>query len=202
MRSAFIAAFLTLTTLPARADDLRDLLREGPVVSVRTGKDNKFDRAVAVADVKAPPTLVWRVITDFANYRLFVPKLLKSDVRSSADGEAVVAYEVDAPIINVRYTFRYELDPAAMVARGRWVDGALKDSFCEWKVEPADDGSLVYFTAAARHFSALAEQLEDKQQTITMGINLVGAMSILKAVKTRAESLASAPAEPPDAGHP
>ena len=83
--SGFVAGLaLSTAARPGLAQDFSELLREGPVVAVRHGANGKFDRAVAVADVKAPPDVVWRVISDFAHYHQFVPKLVKSNVKSGA----------------------------------------------------------------------------------------------------------------------
>ena len=47
--------------------------------------------------------------------------------------------------------------------------------------------SLIYYTAASRNFSRLAQSLEDKQQTITVGVNVSAALAAVKALKSRAE---------------
>jgi hypothetical protein len=113
---------------------------------------------------------------------------LKSDVASVGPNQFDVSYEIDVPGPNAEYTFRYDIDPATMQMRGKWVKGDIKGSFCEWKVSPHGQDTLVTYTTASRNFSSVAQALEDDQQTITVGVNVSAALAVVKAVKRRAET--------------
>jgi hypothetical protein len=178
----------------ARAQELLELLSKGPMVQVENDAKGKFDKATAVIHISRPPADVWRAATDFAAYKTFLPKTLKSSPKPVGTNRVDVEYEIDTPMTNTSYTFRYEIDPDAMTMRGNWVKGDIKGSFCAWRLVPSGEGTLLYYTTASRNFSSIAQRLEDDQQTITVGVNVATALAVVKAVKRHVESAA-------DAGH-
>ncbi len=195
---ASLALVPLLLSLPARAQDLMDLLQQGPVVAVRNDAKGKFDRATAVVDVHAPPSSVWDVVSNFSNYRYFMPKVARSEQRMTGPNQCDVSYEIEVPVLaNAKYVFHYTLDPAAMTAHGQWIKGDIQGSFCDWKLVPSKDGTLVYFTTASRNYSSLAQRFEDDQQTITIGVNVSAALATVRAIKKRSEMLAGSAAAKP-----
>ena len=178
-----------LLAAPARAQDLMELLQQGPVVVVHNDAHGKFDHAMAVVDVRAPPATVWDVVSNFSNYRYFMPKVVKSEQHLAGPNQVDVEYEIDVPISNASYVFHYAVDPAKMTAHGQWQKGDIKGSYCDWRLVPSKDGTLVYYTTASRNYSSLAQKLEDDQQTITVGVNVAAALATVKAIKHRAEGL-------------
>ena len=173
-----------------------ELLANGPVATIQSSAKGKFERATAVIDIQATPAEVWRTATDFASYRYFLPKVVKSDVLSATPTQVQVKLEVDVPISNAKYTFRYDLDPAAFKLHGEWMKGDLKGTFCDWRIVPYKDRTLLYYTTSIRGLSGLATTFEDDQQTITVGVNVVTALAVVKAVKRRVEMTASATPAP------
>jgi ribosome-associated toxin RatA of RatAB toxin-antitoxin module len=194
-------AAVLLVGSAAGAQDVNDLLARGPVVSVETNKDGKFDKATAVIQINRSPDEVWAVATDFEHYRDFLPKVVASDTLRTKPGmkatQVEVSYEIEVPGANTVYTFRYDVDAANKTMKGAWRRGDIKDSFCEWRIAPHPSGSLLYYTTASRNFSSLAESIEDEQQTVTVGVNVAAALATVKAVKKRAEAPATAPAKAP-----
>ncbi len=192
MRAAVVAALACLwAAAPARAQDLMALLKKGPLVLVQNDAHGKFDRATAIIDVKAPPDAVWDVVTNFSNYRYFMPKVVKSEVHVDGPNQEDVAYEIDVPISNESYVFHYVLDPQKRTAHGQWLKGDIEGSFCDWRIVPVQGGTLIYYTTASRNYSSLAQKLEDSQQTITVGINVAAALATVRAIKHRTEGLSS-----------
>ena len=165
------------------------LLADGPVMVVKKDAKGKFEHATAVIDVKAPPAKVWDVVTNFSAYRYFMPKVEKSEQSVVAPNQLDVAYEIDVPLSNAKYVIHYNLDPVKMVAIGNWAKGDLKGTHSEWQVVPYKDETLLYFTAATLHFNALAQRFEDSEQTITVGVNVVTALTTVTAIKKRTEGL-------------
>jgi ribosome-associated toxin RatA of RatAB toxin-antitoxin module len=173
----------------AAAQDLMSLLKKGPVVSVETKKNGRFHSATAVIDVKASVQTVWRVITDYASFKTFLPNVEESEVKRITDYIYDVSYEVEVPGSNPEYTFRYILDPTKHTVTCGWKEGDLEGSFCKWRlVSMGPKRTLIYFTTASRNFSSLAESLEDDQQTITVGVNVSAALATVRAMKRRSES--------------
>ena len=200
VRFAPLAALVALLPAAARAQDLMDLLAKGPVVLVQNNDQGRFDRATAVVEIAAPPAKVWEVVSNFSNYRYFMPKVLKSEQRLSGPefpNQLDVAYEIDVPLSNAKYTFHYQLDPDKLQIRGKWLKGDLEGSFCEWRLVPYQGRTLAYYTTASRNFSSLAQRLEDSQQTITIGVNVSAALATVKAIKKRVEGLLPAAAGKP-----
>ncbi len=194
MKSLFAASVL-LVASPAVAQDLMDLLAKGPVVVVENDDKGRFDSATAVVLVHAPTQKVWDVVSNFSNYRYFMPKVVKSEEKVSGPqfpNQCDVAYEIDVPISNAKYSFHYQLEPDKFQIHGKWIKGDIEGSFCEWKLVPYKDGTLVYYTTASRNFSSLAQKLEDSQQTITIGVNVSAALATVKAIKKRVEGMTSA----------
>jgi len=66
-------------------------------------------------------------------------------------------------------------------------------------VATSPDVTRIYYGGVTRNFSSMAQRLEDDQQTITVGVNVVGLMAAVKAIKTRAEAVHAAAAPAPGA---
>jgi ribosome-associated toxin RatA of RatAB toxin-antitoxin module len=181
-------ALLSVLPRVATAQDLMDLLQRGPVVLVETNAKGKFDKATAVNVVKKPPAEVWKLATDFAHYKDFMPKIVRSEPVPIGPNKVDVKYEIDTPLTNTKYTFRYDIEPDTMKMHAKWVKGDIKDSFAEWKLVPYGEDTLVYYTCASRNFSSIAASLEDDQQTITVGVNVSAALAVVKAIKRQAEN--------------
>jgi ribosome-associated toxin RatA of RatAB toxin-antitoxin module len=180
---------------PAAAQDLMSLLEGGPVVMVKQDAEGGFDRSTAVIHVRARPEVVWAVLADFERYVEFMPKLRSAEVVERGEASAVVAYEIETPGRNTRYTYRYEMLEPSWEIRARWVSGDLRGSFGNWRLVLAPGGTLVYFTGATRNFSRVLAALEDDQQTITIGVNVASALAMVRAVRDRSEALAAQAAE-------
>jgi len=175
-----------LLSAPA-AETLETLLARGPVVSVEADAQGTFEAAVAIVDVEAPLEAAWAVVSDFARYREFVPRVVASEVRALPDGPRVT-WEIDSPGMNTRYTVQYALDAAAHAIEGRQVSGDLAGS--RWRWEPwsvAPERTCIRYVSKARNFSRVLSALEDDAQTITAGLNAGAAVTLLRALKKRCE---------------
>jgi hypothetical protein len=75
------------------------------VATVRSNAKGKFEAATAVIDVAGTPQEVWRSATAFADYRYFMPKVVKSECQSLSATQADVKFEVEAPLSNSKYVF-------------------------------------------------------------------------------------------------
>ncbi|HUB10172.1 MAG TPA: SRPBCC family protein [Myxococcales bacterium] len=171
-------------------DELEELLTRGPVVLVESTAAGKFDSATAIVGIARSAGEVWKVATDFASHKTFMPKLVASTPTPRGPTCIDVRFEIAIPFPgrNERYTFRYDLDPAAFTLRGRWLEGNLEDSFAIWRLVPRGDAAcLLYFTTATRNFSKILSAIEDSQQTVTVGVNVSSALAVVKAVKQRVE---------------
>jgi ribosome-associated toxin RatA of RatAB toxin-antitoxin module len=180
---------LAFAPLIARAESLDELLAKGTVVLVENDAKGKFSSATGITVVNAPLEKVWGILINYNNYKNFIPKVVRSEVVQGAGTyDLHVKWEIDTPGWNTKYTVHYHLNEAIHVINAEWEDGALKDSKWEYRVEAAGPNkTIIYNKTMARHFSSILEGLEDQGQTITIGVNVGGALSYLKSIKTQAE---------------
>jgi hypothetical protein len=199
LRGALLLSVVLAVPGAAAAQDLNELLGKGPIVSIESDANGKFAAATAVIAIERPLEEVWAVASDLAHHKAFVPKLVKTDARpvaptaSTPPGVKVldVDFEVEMPGANPTYTFRFEVDEARREMSGHWLKGDLKGSKCRWRLVPAGERrTLLYYTVASKNFSSLAAAIEDDEQTITIGVNVSSALTVVKAVKKRAEGRA------------
>jgi ribosome-associated toxin RatA of RatAB toxin-antitoxin module len=128
------------------------------------------------------------VLTDFARYKEFVPRVVGSDA-VPVDGGLRVKWEIDSPGMNTKYTVQYTLDARAHAVDGKQVGGDLRGSRWRWELaEVAPGRTRLRFVSKAHNFSRLLDALEDEAQTVTAGLNVGGAITLLRALKKRTES--------------
>jgi ribosome-associated toxin RatA of RatAB toxin-antitoxin module len=184
-----LALILVLCPAIAAADSMDGLLARGPLVLVENDPKGKFSGATGIISVDAPLERVWKTITDFSHYKEFVPKVVSCRiVKGENTSDPHVRWEIDTPVFNTVYTIHYHVDGALHTILGDQVEGALKDSHWEWHMEAVSPTrTIIYYKSQARHFSSFLEGVEDSQQTITIGVNVGGAVTLLRAIKKRSE---------------
>lgn len=187
------AALLTMTApAPAAAQTLSALLERGPVAQVEYDDQGRFAAVTAIIETDRSPQEMWNVITDFENYPRFMPNVVRSDVREAGPQSRFVQLEVETPGMNSRYTSRYDLDAEKLKMRFSWVEGDFRGTGYSWLIRPRDGGgAVVYYKGAARNFSNLLASLEDARQSLTVGINLMAALNVVRAVRTEADRRAA-----------
>jgi hypothetical protein len=99
-----------------------------------------------------------------------------------------VSYVLDTPFADTTYTLRWTVNPAQHTIVATHVSGDLRGSDYDWKVVAmSPEVTRIYYGGVTRNFSSMAQRLEDEQQTITVGVNVVGLVAAVKAIKVRAE---------------
>lgn len=182
-----LAVVAVLLAFGARADELSDLLKAGPLVRIETSPDGKLKQSTCIADVDAPIDTVWKTLVDFDSYRFFMPRIKSMEVTREGQ-ETLIAIKLDTPLVSTNYTLRYHPDEATHTMRVAQEKGDLSGSTYLWRVIPLGDGrTRIYYSGLIKNFSSLAEGLDDDQHTITIGINVVSLMATAKAIKGRAE---------------
>ncbi|NOZ85773.1 MAG: hypothetical protein GXP49_05855 [Deltaproteobacteria bacterium] len=167
---------------------LSTLLEKGVVVVIETNKNNKFKSATAYIPVDAPAQKVFDTILDFSGYPSFMPTCIKADVLSKTQDQAVVKYELEVPGLNTKYTVQYRIDSEHLAIYAKWKAGDLEGSRWTWRLVPLEKNrTLVEYKGTTKNFSSFAASLEDKRQTLTVGINVTSVVASVRAVKARAE---------------
>jgi ribosome-associated toxin RatA of RatAB toxin-antitoxin module len=177
--------------------DMSAHLSRGPMVLIEEAKGGKFGQVTAVALIDAPPPKVFEVLTDYGNYKNFVPKVTTSEVKKRTPKEVEARFVLDVPGPDTDYTVKYTLDAEALTITGAWAGGDLKGSRWSWKLEALPEGkTLMTASASVQNFSALAQSIEDDAQTVTVGINVTSILTATKAIKRHAEELQRDPPKP------
>lgn len=174
----------------ARADDLSKMLEKGPMARVDVDKQGKFDAVVSVVDVDTPAARLWGVLTDYPSYRFFMPRVEQVGVATGPDGIPIVTWNIDTPLVATKYENAMTVDDAKMVLLARTVKGDMSGSRYEWRVQSLGDNKCrMIHTAWPRNMASIVDTLDDKQQTLTIGVAVSSVMATVRALKIRAESL-------------
>lgn len=164
-----------LWTQPARADDLTELLTEGPLASVERSADGGLERIVAIVDTPTSPEAVWACITDFTSYPEWMPGAHK--VTETRSEPAVVEHDwvLEVPGPNVRFSTRFLLNQPEWTITGTATSKNLAGSAWAWSLEPLPTGGTRVFRSSLSTGIAdnwLLDMLGDHKVLLDLGINL------------------------------
>lgn len=181
---------LLLAALAQAQDPLTPLLDRGPLVLVEHAKGGKFGQATGIVQVDAPVEKVWAALLDMDAWKKFMPKVETSEVsnKNEATGEFDVRFVIEVPGPDTDYTIRFTRNDKELTLTGRWLKGDLKSSRWFWKVQKGANGkTLLSQTLAVKNFSAILQNVEDEQQTMTMGVNVASSVAATTALKKHLE---------------
>jgi ribosome-associated toxin RatA of RatAB toxin-antitoxin module len=185
-------ALLFLAQAPSQ-DLLTPMLSRGPLALVEQTKDGRFSQATAVVLVNAPVEKVYEAVLAQDKFKTYMPKVLESELTNSNAKGFDIRLVLDVPGPDTDYTIHYARDDDKRVLKGTWKKGDLKDSKWEWRMEPTPEGkTLLFHQLTVKNFSSILSNLEDDQQTITVGVNVASAIAATKAVKNHLENPAPA----------
>lgn len=107
----------------------------------------KLKEVKAVAYVDAPPTKVWKAVTDYANYKLFFPRIAKSKLENRSGNVAYATLHLDLPFPfqGTWYTNRYDENPKNMSMTWKMVNGSIKYTDGGWTLKPQGKGTLATY---------------------------------------------------------
>jgi ribosome-associated toxin RatA of RatAB toxin-antitoxin module len=184
-------ALLFLAQAPSQ-DLLTPMLSRGPLALVEQTKDGKFSQATAVVLVNAPVEKVYEAVLAQDKFKTYMPKVLESELTNSNAKGFDIRLVLDVPGPDTDYTIHYARDDDKRVLKGSWKKGDLKDSKWEWRMEATPEGkTLLFHQLTVKNFSSILSNLEDDQQTITVGVNVASAIAATKAVKNHLENPAA-----------
>ncbi len=190
MRRTFALLSLLLLASPVWADDLSDMLKKGPMARVDVDRAGKFDAVVSVVDVDAPASRLWSILLDYKNYRFFMPRVQDVGVEVDDKGTTLVDWNIDTPLVRTKYKNAMTVDATNMVLKASTVVGDMASSRYEWRVIPLGDNRCrMIHSAWPRNMASIVDTLDDKQQTLTIGVAVSSVMATVRALKLRAELL-------------
>ncbi len=187
----------SVTKLGISARDLYAIMRAGQVVIVNDHPASKEIPWLTTAGciVNAPPEHTFKVVTDIGKYPEFMPQTNKAVVTPVADHIERIDYELGINVllvtIDVPYSvYHYHQPPT----RTDWVmaGGDFEANCGAYEVVPlpGDPGrSLLFYTSYSLPRNALVNSLFDKIPMLDMMINLSTGTLVVRAMKTRVETL-------------
>ena len=174
---------------------LLPFLARGELAFVESKPNGKLKQATVMAQVLAPPAVVWKVLTDYEHYADFIPNVAEAKVVKREGNDVVVAYEIEVPGSNVEYTRRDRLFPPNRIEG--WVDddeGDITRGAWRWQLFPVAAGTktilvlTLYYDVSES--SWILRQFLKSNPTTEHGLNVASGQVAVRAMKQRAEKLA------------
>jgi hypothetical protein len=197
-----------LTTLPAdKLLTLSPSLRDQDLALIESDARGKLKQITTVTLVAASPGLVRDVVGHPERYGQFVHNMSRSDIRREPGGTFVHEYKLDYTVASVDGRHRYVMLPPVAGQAAAPID----------VYDPDDNGTRHYrwefYAAPGGHGTLLVEygysqiptdgiygKLIRRAQTLEYGLALIPQMTLMLAVKARAEQLSPGQARPSTAG--
>jgi len=109
-------------------------------LDVRADPNSSAQRGRAVVDIDAPPSVVWKLMTDCAAIRRIMPSNRGCKVVSRKGNSEVVEQIINTPIMpDLRTVFRQDFEHQKRIVITR-VDGDLKVINGEWRLDALPGG--------------------------------------------------------------
>lgn len=132
-------AFLTALVLSLAASAVQAQTPENIVLQVEPDPAGGA-RVQGGIDIPAPPSVVWDVMLDCNEALRYVPKLKGCRVLQTGSGWDVREHVFDYGMLGrIRHVFRSDYTGRSRIRTSR-VEGDLKASQGEWRLEPLDGG--------------------------------------------------------------
>jgi hypothetical protein len=197
-----------LTTFPA--DKLLTLvpsLRDQDLALIESDPNGKLKQITAVTLVAAPPALVHDLVGNPGRYGQFVHNMSRSDVRKEPGGTLFHEYKLDYTVASVDGRHRYVfLPPAAGQAVGSIDvydpdDNGTRHYRWEFYAAPGGYGTLlVEYGYSQIPTDGIYGKLMKRAQTLEYGLALIPQITLMLAVKQRAEQMSPGQPRPSTSG--
>ncbi|MCU1279849.1 MAG: hypothetical protein JWM53_3395 [bacterium] len=196
-----------LTTLPA--DKLLTLvpsLRDQDLALIESDARGKLKQITAVTLVAAPPATVRDIVGHPERYGQFVHNMSRSDVRHEPGGTLVHEYKLDYTVASVDGRHRYVFLPpvpgqaAAPIDVYDPDDNGTRHYRWEFYAPPGGGTLVVEYGYSQIPGDGIYQKLMKRAQTLEYGLALIPQITLLLAVKQRAEQMSAGLPPPSTAG--
>ncbi|MBW1871779.1 MAG: SRPBCC family protein, partial [Deltaproteobacteria bacterium] len=139
-----------LTPIVGRLDlkPLVPMLNKGEVTLVESYRSGKLRQVTIVGLVKATPTKVWDVLTDYEHYLKFMPSLVEVEITKKQGADTIITYELEVPGVNMDYSLRHHNLPKSRIDISLADDeGDITTGAWRWDLVPHENGTqtmLIY----------------------------------------------------------
>lgn len=141
-------------------------------------------KGFAIIMVNASKEKAWKYLTDFANYKQFMPRIIVSDIYHNADGKVGVSYVLKVLFKKVKYHCMHSFDKEKGVIK-YWLDNNQKNDIVStegmWIIIPKGDKCLIAYTVAVDTGIAIPQAIQDF-------LTKKDLPNVVKAAKLRIES--------------
>ena len=190
MKKIFILCLVLATALPLNSFDFYRTLKKQPLLTIDRNSKGKFMSVTGIAMIEAPFEVIWDVLMDINSYRTYMPRVVESKIIAVKKGgkEVIARFEIEVPMRNTRYTLRHMLNKEKKRIDIYRSGGDLKGSHWHWRFYPRrKNRTLIVYRGLTANFSSFLQSFDDKDQTITVGVNISSNLATIRSIKKRAE---------------
>lgn len=182
---------LLLIPLHAYPLNLDHMLDKGPLITINRDNNEKFESITTYALIDAPLSYVWDTVLNIEDYARYMPRMVASKIveRNADNTEIIAEFELDTAINNTKYKFTYSIDADSHTIAIGHHSGALKGSQWHWEFQAQGEDTIIICTGASKNLSVFVKALDDRMQTLTVGINIISMLANIRYIKERSELL-------------
>jgi len=182
---------LLVIPLNAYPLNLDHMLDKGPLITINRDADDNFESITTYALIRAPLPYVWDIILNIEDYARYMPRMVKSEVlkRNKDNTEIIAEFELDTAIHNTNYKLKYSIDANSRTIAIHHHSGALKGSQWHWALQAQGENTIIICTGASKNLSVFIKAIDDRTQTLTVGINIMSMLANIQYIKERSELL-------------
>ncbi|MBN1255728.1 MAG: hypothetical protein JXA50_10690 [Deltaproteobacteria bacterium] len=186
-----LSLLLLLIPLHAYSLNLDHMLDKGPLITINRDSHEEFESITTYALICAPVSYVWDTVLKIEDYAQHMPRMVKSEVvqRNAEDTEIIAEFELDTAINNTKYKLKYCIDANNRTITIYHYSGALKGSRWHWEFQAQGADTIIICTGGSKNLSLFIKAIDDRTQTITVGINIMSMLANINYIKERSELL-------------
>jgi ribosome-associated toxin RatA of RatAB toxin-antitoxin module len=180
-----------LIPLHAYSLNLDHMLDQGPLITINRDSHDEFESITTYALISAPLSYVWDTVLKIEDYSQHMPRMIKSEViqRNADNTEIIAEFELDTAISNTKYKLKYYIDDNNHTITIHHYSGALKGSRWDWEFQTQGADTIIICTGGSKNLSVFIKAIDDRTQTITVGINIMSMLANINYIKERSELL-------------
>ena len=120
-----------------------------------------------------------------------MPRVKKSKTiqTNENDTEKIAEFAVKAFVRNTKYQLKYIIDTTKRTIDIYHHSGALEGSHWHWRFQSQGSNTFIKCTGASLNFSSFLQAIDDKNQTLIVGVNISSMLTNIRYIKERSESI-------------
>ncbi|MBI5527691.1 MAG: SRPBCC family protein [Deltaproteobacteria bacterium] len=170
------------------ANALMPLLKRGELSLIESTAAGGLKQVTMAVLINAPSDKVFATITDYPNFKKFMPNIVECEVVKTEGDETEMNFEIDVPVSNLKYTLRHRHIEKRAVEISL-VKGDIKTGSWRYDLHPVGDKTIMFYSLMTdvSETSWLVKKVLRAQPTMQHALNVATGIVIVKAVKKEAE---------------